>query len=73
MSERVEVELDQATVAYLRQRCVRRGDLAAVAAAALREMAVNDAVRALERWHRDHPDYAELADQEYEQALTQTL
>jgi hypothetical protein len=55
MSERIELELDPAVATYLRQRCVRRGDLAA---AALRELALRDAVTALAIWHRAHPDYA---------------
>jgi hypothetical protein len=49
VSERVEVEFDQATVIYLQRRCVRRAGLADAAADALREMALRDAVTALER------------------------
>jgi hypothetical protein len=71
MSERIELELDPATSAYLRQRCVRRGDLAGAATAALRELAVRDAVDALVTWHKAHPDYAALADEEYNQALAE--
>jgi hypothetical protein len=67
--ERIELELDPTTTAYLRQRCLRRGDLAGAAAAALRELAVRDAVNALVAWHKAHPDYATLADEEYDQAL----
>lgn len=72
MSERIELELDPAVATYLRQRCVRRGDLAAAAAAALRELALRDAVSALASWHRTHPDYALDAVRENEQALAET-
>jgi hypothetical protein len=68
MSERIELELDPAVATYLRQRCVRRGDLAAAAAAALR-----DAVTALGIWHHAHPDYAMDAVRENEQALAEAL
>lgn len=51
MTHRIEVEVDDATAAYLRGRCVRRGDLAAAAAAALHELAVRDAARAMADWY----------------------
>jgi hypothetical protein len=54
MPERIEVELDSATAAYLRQRCVRRGDLGAAAAAALHELAIADAARADAAWQARH-------------------
>jgi hypothetical protein len=71
VSQRLELELDDTTAAYLRQRCARRGDLAGTAAAVLRELALRDAVDSLVGWHRAHPDYATQADEEYEQALGQ--
>jgi hypothetical protein len=71
MSQRLEVELDDTTVSYLRQRCVRRGDLAGAAAIALRELALHHAVAKLELWHQANPDYAELADREYDEALAE--
>lgn len=73
MSERIELELDPAVATYLRQRCLRRGDLASAAAAALRELALRDAVSALVRWHHAHPDYALDAVRENEQALAEAL
>jgi hypothetical protein len=73
MSERIELELDAAVATYLRQRCVRRGDLAEAAAAALRELALRDAVTALANWHHANPDYAMDAVRENEQALAEAL
>ena len=67
--ERIELELDPTTTAYLLQRCVRRGDLAGAASEALRELALRESVTALEHWHEVHPDYAELADRETAEAL----
>ena len=49
--ERLEVDVDATTAAYLRRRCVRRGDLAGAAAAALHELAVRDAAASLARYH----------------------
>ena len=49
--ERLEVDVDATTAAYLRHRCVRRGDLAGAAAAALHELAVRDAAGSLARYH----------------------
>jgi hypothetical protein len=69
--EQLVVELDAVTQRYLRQRCVCCGDLAATAAAALRELALREGVAALERWHEAHPHYAELADQETAEALAE--
>jgi hypothetical protein len=71
MSERVTIDLDPTTTAYLRQRCVRRGDLAGAAVDALREMALRESVTSLVGWHQAHPDYAELADREYDEALAE--
>jgi Phosphoesterase family len=71
LMEQLVVEVDVITQRYLRQRGVRRGDLAATAAGALRELALRDGVAALERWHEDHPSYAELADQETAEALAE--
>ena len=56
--ERLEVDVDATTAAYLRRRCVRRGDLAVAAAAALHELAVRDAAASLARYHA--PREAEL-------------
>ena len=50
--ERLEVDVDATTAAYLRRRCVRRGDLAAAAAAVLHDLAVRDAAAALARYHQ---------------------
>lgn len=52
--ERLEVDVDATTAAYLRRRCVRRGDLSGAAAAALRELAVRDAAASLARYYRSH-------------------
>lgn len=52
--ERLEVDVDATTAAYLRRRCVRRGDLAGAAATALHELAVRDAAGALARYHHSH-------------------
>jgi hypothetical protein len=71
VSERIELELDPAVASYLRRRCVRRGDLAGAAAAALRELALRDAVAALGRWHDAHPDYALDAVRDNEQAFAE--
>jgi hypothetical protein len=49
--ERLEVDVDATTAAYLRRRCVRRGDLAGAAAAALHDLAVRDAATSLARYH----------------------
>lgn len=65
------VVLDAVTQHYSRQRCVRRGDLAATAAAARRELALRDGVAALERWRAAHPSHADLADQETAEALAE--
>ena len=50
--ERLEVDVDATTAAYLRRRCVRRGDLAGAAATALHELAVRDAASSLARYHQ---------------------
>jgi hypothetical protein len=52
--ERLEVDVDATTAAYLRRRCVRRGDLAGAAAAALHDLAVRDAATSLARYHQSH-------------------
>ena len=52
--ERLQVDVDATTAAYLRRRCVHRGDLAGAAANALRELAVHDAATSLARYHRTH-------------------
>jgi hypothetical protein len=64
--EHLEVDVDATTAAYLRRRCIPRGDLAGAAAAALRELAVRDAATSLAAWYAAHPGYAE--DQEHENA-----
>jgi hypothetical protein len=51
MSQRLEVEVDDTTASYLHQRCLRRGDLAAAAAEALRELALQDAIMSLSTWY----------------------
>lgn len=73
MRERIELELDPAVAAFLRQRCVRRGDLAAAAADALRELALREAVTAMASWHEAHPDYVMDAVRDNEQALAEVL
>jgi hypothetical protein len=52
--ERIEVDVDATTAAYLRRRCVRREDLASAAAAVLHELAVRDADTSLARYHPSH-------------------
>jgi hypothetical protein len=69
--ERVTVELDAATANYLRQRCMRRGDLAGAAADALHQLAVRDAAEAMVAWEEAHPSFAENGVYESEQALSQ--
>jgi hypothetical protein len=49
--ERLEVDVDATTAAYLRRRCVRRGDLAGAAAAVLHDLALRDAATSLARYH----------------------
>jgi hypothetical protein len=49
--ERLEVDVDATTAAYLRRRCVRRGDLAGAAAAVLHDPALRDAATSLARYH----------------------
>lgn len=68
MTERVEVEVDESTAAYL-QRCAGlRGTSVAVAAARqLRELALADAARALAAWDPDGT-YAEAQTEEREHA-----
>jgi hypothetical protein len=44
--ERLEVDVDATTAAYLRGRCLRAGELASAAAAALHDLAVRDAALA---------------------------
>jgi hypothetical protein len=46
--ERLEIDVDATTAAYLR----RRGDLAGAAAAALHDLAVRDAATSLARYHQ---------------------
>lgn len=49
--ERLEVDVDATTAAYLRRRCVARGDLAGAAAAVLHDLALRDAATSLARYH----------------------
>ncbi len=70
MSERITVEVDGPTAAYLR-RCSRRGDLAGAAAAALHELAVRDAAESMASWYAARPDYAEDSVEETERALAE--
>jgi hypothetical protein len=71
VGQRIEVELDEGTLTYLRQLSVPRGDLAAVAAAVLRELALQHAVTSLEIWHHKNHRFAAIADEERERALTE--
>src|SRR5947209_7221103 len=66
MGERLTIELDDATIATVRRAGVSHEQLEVVAVQAIRRLVVRDAVAALERWHQAHPDYAQLADREYE-------
>lgn len=60
VSERVEVELDEATGAWLRRTCAQRGGtVAQIAAEQLRRLALQDAVSALGVWYDARPSYAE--------------
>jgi len=70
--ERLEVDVDATTAAYLR-RCSRRGDLAAAAAAALHELAVKDAATSMAAWYTRHPGFAEDSVAETEQALDEAV
>jgi hypothetical protein len=49
--ERLEVDVDATTAAYLRRRCVPRGDLAGAAASVLHDLALRDAATSLARYH----------------------
>ena len=49
--ERLEVDVDATTAAYLRRRCVRRGDLVGAAAAVLHDPALRDVATSLARYH----------------------
>jgi hypothetical protein len=66
-----QVTLDDATIATVRRAGVSHEQLEAVAVQAIRRLVVRDAVAALERWHQAHPDYAQLADREYDDALAE--
>ena len=71
-SQRLEVEFDATTVSYFeRQGCVRRADMAAAAATALRELALRTEVDALATFLNDHPDYVAVSDDEYDAALAE--
>lgn len=60
VGERVEVELDEATRAWLHRTCAQRGGtVAQIAAEQLRQLALQDAVSALGAWYGAHPCYAE--------------
>lgn len=71
MTHRIEVEVDDATAAYLRRRCVRREDLAAAASAALYELAVRDAARAMTDWYARSPELVEALVAESDAALAE--
>jgi Arc/MetJ family transcription regulator len=71
MGERLTIELDDATTATVRRAGVSHEQLEAVAVQAIRRLVIRDAVAALERWHQAHPDYAQLADHEYDDALAE--
>jgi hypothetical protein len=71
MGERLTIELDDTTTATVRRAGVSHEQLAAIAVQAIRQLVLRDAVTALERWHQAHPDYAELADREYDEALAE--
>jgi hypothetical protein len=68
VTERVEVEVDETTAAYL-HRCAHRGGISVSAAAArqLRELALANAARALAAWD-PHGFYAEAQTEERESA-----
>jgi outer membrane murein-binding lipoprotein Lpp len=72
MSQRLEVELDDATTAYFEhQGCVRRADMAAAASAALRELALRAEVDALGGFLQADPAYVTASDDEYARALAE--
>jgi hypothetical protein len=69
VTERVEVEVDETTAAYLHQCAHRRGiSVSAAAARQLRELALADAAQALAMWDSDG-SYAEAQTGERESAV----
>jgi len=70
VAERVELEVDQGTAAYLRA-CARRrgGSMAAAAAHQLRELALADSVTQHAAWAADEPSFFADAEAEREAAL----
>jgi hypothetical protein len=68
-NERLEVDVDAATSAYLRRRCSRHEDLAAAAAAALHELAVREAAESLAAYDQRHHDELVASIEDNEQAL----
>lgn len=71
VTERVEVEVDQGTAAYLRA-CARQrgGSMAAAAARQLRELALADSVAQHARWAADNPTFFDDAEAERQAALS---
>ncbi len=70
MAERVEIELDPHTAAWLRRRCAQRGgSLAAAAAEQLRADAWASSVDGLSAWYAARPGFVEDSERETEEAL----
>lgn len=71
MSERVELEVDQGTAAYLRA-CARRrgGSMAVVAARQLRELALADSTAQHATWAAGEPSFFLDAQAERDAAAT---
>ncbi|MDQ3150540.1 MAG: hypothetical protein M3R63_02045 [Actinomycetota bacterium] len=71
MTERVELEVDQATAAYLRA-CARRcgGSMAVAAARQLRELALADSAARHAVWAASEPSFFADAEAERQAALS---
>ena len=69
MAERVEIELDPHTAAWLRRRCAQRGGSLA-AAEQLRADAWASSVDGLSAWYSARPGFVEDSEREIEEALT---
>jgi hypothetical protein len=71
VTERVELEVDQGTAAYLRA-CARRrgGSMAATAARQLRALALADSVQQHAAWAAQEPDFFADAEAERDAALS---
>ncbi|MGI9000373.1 MAG: hypothetical protein ACR2GH_01765, partial [Pseudonocardia sp.] len=71
--ERVEIDVDAVTAAYLRRHCSRRGDLAGAASAALHHLAVTEAAEALASWYARHEAELLVSIEDGEAALAEVV